>query len=143
VADAPWRCSQCGTVNEPAANACRSCGRWPSLFDLEQGAIDGENETTYGDPADTASFPEPVPSAYEPASAPEPAPVETPEPEPHRGAEPSTPDASGGQPSPAPWRGPEPAIPQLPQGTWLRRLSRVAIPIAIAIYVLISALTNR
>jgi hypothetical protein len=40
VADAPWRCSQCGTVNEPVANACRTCGRWPSLFDLEQETID-------------------------------------------------------------------------------------------------------
>ena len=40
VADAPWRCSQCGTVNEPVANACRTCGRWPSLFDLEQSSVD-------------------------------------------------------------------------------------------------------
>jgi predicted ATP-dependent serine protease len=40
VADAPWRCSQCGTINEPAANACRACGRWPSLFDLEESQVD-------------------------------------------------------------------------------------------------------
>jgi predicted ATP-dependent serine protease len=40
VADAPWRCSECGTVNEPVANACRTCGRWPSLFDLEQSKVD-------------------------------------------------------------------------------------------------------
>jgi predicted ATP-dependent serine protease len=40
VADAPWRCSQCGTVNEPVANACRTCGRWPSLFDLEQSKVE-------------------------------------------------------------------------------------------------------
>jgi len=40
VADAPWRCSQCGTVNEPVANACRTCGRWPSLFDLEESKIE-------------------------------------------------------------------------------------------------------
>jgi predicted ATP-dependent serine protease len=40
MADAPWRCSQCGTVNEPVANACRTCGRWPSLFDLEASKID-------------------------------------------------------------------------------------------------------
>ena len=39
MADAPWQCPQCGTVNEPSANACRSCGRWPSLFDLERGAV--------------------------------------------------------------------------------------------------------
>lgn len=39
MADAPWQCPQCGTVNEPSANSCRSCGRWPSLFDLERGAV--------------------------------------------------------------------------------------------------------
>jgi hypothetical protein len=42
VADAPWRCSQCGTVNEPVANACRTCGRWPSLFELEGSTIEAE-----------------------------------------------------------------------------------------------------
>ena len=40
MADAPWRCSQCGTVNEPVANACRTCGRWPSLFELEGSTIE-------------------------------------------------------------------------------------------------------
>jgi hypothetical protein len=30
-----WRCSQCGTVNEPGARACSGCGKWPSLFDLQ------------------------------------------------------------------------------------------------------------
>jgi hypothetical protein len=42
MADAPWRCSQCGTVNEPVANACRTCGRWPSLFELEGSTIEAE-----------------------------------------------------------------------------------------------------
>ena len=36
MADAPWRCSECGTVNEPVANSCRTCGKWPSLFDLQE-----------------------------------------------------------------------------------------------------------
>ncbi len=40
MADAPWRCSQCGTVNEPVANACRTCGRWPSLFDIEESKVE-------------------------------------------------------------------------------------------------------
>ena len=40
MADAPWRCSQCGTINEPVANACRTCGRWPSLFDLQESLVD-------------------------------------------------------------------------------------------------------
>jgi hypothetical protein len=30
-----WRCSQCGTVNEPGAQKCSGCGKWPSLFDLQ------------------------------------------------------------------------------------------------------------
>jgi hypothetical protein len=42
VPDVPWRCSQCGTVNEPVANACRTCGRWPSLFELEGSTIEVE-----------------------------------------------------------------------------------------------------
>ena len=41
MATAPWRCSQCGTINEPVANSCRTCGKWPSLFDLEDSAVEG------------------------------------------------------------------------------------------------------
>lgn len=44
MADAPWQCPQCGTINEPVANACRTCGRWPSLFDLERGAVAAAGE---------------------------------------------------------------------------------------------------
>ncbi len=40
MATAPWRCSQCGTINEPVANSCRTCGKWPSLFDLEDNLVD-------------------------------------------------------------------------------------------------------
>jgi hypothetical protein len=46
MADAPWRCSQCGTVNEPVANACRTCGRWPSLFELEGSTLEAEQADT-------------------------------------------------------------------------------------------------
>ena len=49
MADAPWRCSQCGTVNEPVANACRTCGRWPSLFDLEQDTIGADTPAAVDD----------------------------------------------------------------------------------------------
>ena len=35
-----WRCSQCGAVNEPDARACAECGKWPSLFDLQDGAVE-------------------------------------------------------------------------------------------------------
>ena len=40
MADAPWRCSECGTINEPVANACRTCGKWPSLFDLQDSLVE-------------------------------------------------------------------------------------------------------
>ena len=30
-----WVCSQCGTVNEAGARRCSGCGKWPSLFDLQ------------------------------------------------------------------------------------------------------------
>jgi hypothetical protein len=40
MADHPWRCSQCGTINEPVANSCRNCGKWPSLFDLEDKVVE-------------------------------------------------------------------------------------------------------
>jgi hypothetical protein len=48
--NAPWRCLQCGTVNEPAATSCRSCGHWPSLFDLQDSAVGG-TETSEREPA--------------------------------------------------------------------------------------------
>jgi hypothetical protein len=43
MAERPWRCSQCGTINEPVANSCRTCGKWPSLFDLEDNAVEDED----------------------------------------------------------------------------------------------------
>jgi hypothetical protein len=48
-----WRCSQCGTVNEPGARACSGCGKWPSLFDLQNAVEDapaGAQETELFDP---------------------------------------------------------------------------------------------
>ena len=79
MADAPWRCSECGTINEPVANACRTCGRWPSLFDLQESVVDeGELDApaelrlprteveafepeTFEPDAESAAEPEPVP----------------------------------------------------------------------------------
>jgi hypothetical protein len=40
MAPKAWRCSQCGTVNEPGARACRECGKWPSLFDLQDPVVE-------------------------------------------------------------------------------------------------------
>ena len=50
MANAPWRCSECGTINEPVANACRTCGRWPSLFDLQESVVDDDVEPVQVEP---------------------------------------------------------------------------------------------
>ena len=99
--DAPWRCSECGTVNEPAANACRTCGRWPSLFDLEDSTL------------------EDIPPASASASASAPAPADDTPPEIEE------PDESEA-----------PATP-----SW-RRLLRFAVPVGVALYILISSALN-
>jgi hypothetical protein len=67
VADAPWRCSECGTINEPVANACRTCGRWPSLFDLESSTIEVEEPTADPDTfeAQTAEVEELEPEVFD------------------------------------------------------------------------------
>jgi hypothetical protein len=70
----PWRCSQCGTINEPVANSCRTCGKWPSLFDLEDSTVeDGDFEPiAEPDPVQTYDAPEPMTVEVEPYEAPEP-----------------------------------------------------------------------
>jgi hypothetical protein len=55
--DAPWRCSECGTVNEPVANSCRTCGKWPSLFDLQDSLVDDVEREEARAPATTEAFP--------------------------------------------------------------------------------------
>jgi hypothetical protein len=55
--DAPWRCSECGTVNEPVANSCRTCGKWPSLFDLQDSLVDDVEREEARAPATTEVFP--------------------------------------------------------------------------------------
>jgi predicted nucleic acid-binding Zn-ribbon protein len=68
VPDAPWRCSQCGTVNEPVANACRTCGRWPSLFELEGSTIEADEPVADDDafPAQTVEVEQLEPEVFEP-----------------------------------------------------------------------------
>ncbi len=62
--DAPWRCSQCGTVNEPVANSCRTCGKWPSLFDLQDSVVE---DVEYDLPQRSVAEPEAyVPDTFEP-----------------------------------------------------------------------------
>jgi hypothetical protein len=83
VAERPWRCSQCGTINEPVANSCRTCGKWPSLFDLEDNSVeDTEYELPERVPVDVYEAPEPVQTI----DAPEPLTVEV---EPFEEAEPA------------------------------------------------------
>jgi hypothetical protein len=119
VADAPWRCSQCGTINEPVANACRTCGRWPSLFDLEESKIeDLPASATF---EDDSEFVELELAAPEPESAPEPEQQVPPE---------VTEDAP---------------VDQEARSRRRRRqqLVRFAIPVGIALYILISSIANR
>jgi hypothetical protein len=121
VAQAPWRCSQCGTINEPVANACRTCGRWPSLFDLEESkiedvpaALDAEDEGGFVDLESPAPEPEP---AFEPELD-QPPPTEA---------------------------NLEPPVDQEVRTRRRRRqqLVRFAIPVGIALYILISSIANR
>jgi hypothetical protein len=118
VADAPWRCSQCGTVNEPVANACRTCGRWPSLFELEGSTIESEPQV------------QAPPELYE--LEPEPVQAEYAEPEVYEVDQPVDVDE-------AEVDGDE---QQVPKPLW-QRLASLIVPIGVVLYILISALANR
>ena len=120
MADAPWRCSQCGTVNEPVANACRTCGRWPSLFELEGSTIEAdavENRAPVEvwDPDRTeAEYAEPETLEPEPYDVGEPLEVEE-----------LDVDEEAEQPKPL-WK----------------RLASFIVPIGVVLYIVISALVN-
>lgn len=124
MADAPWRCSQCGTVNEPSANACRSCGRWPSLFDLEQGAVDVEPQVV----EEGFARPTTAPEEFQ-------VPVESPPVE----VEPEYEDVPE---KPVEWRGPEDPLDRPMQG-WPAKLASWIVPIAFLVYIAISIIANR
>jgi hypothetical protein len=120
MADAPWRCSQCGTVNEPVANACRTCGRWPSLFELEGSTIESESQE------------QAPPELYDPDG------VET------EHAEPEIFDV--GEPvdvevEPLDEAAEEPDEYEEPKPLW-QRLTRFIIPIGVVLYIVISTLVN-
>jgi hypothetical protein len=118
MADAPWRCSQCGTVNEPVANACRTCGRWPSLFELEGSTIDAETVEA-----------RPQAEIYEP-DAPEPVYVE---PEVYDVGEPVDVEVDDVTPIDEEVEEPKPL--------W-QRLASFVVPIGIVLYIIVSALVN-
>ena len=117
MADAPWRCSECGTVNEPVANACRTCGRWPSLFELEGSTIEtdmpreAEQSAELYEP-DVVYIDDLGPDVYDLGEAPE--------------VDDDLGDEQAAPPKP-PWR----------------RLGRLIVPIGVVLYLLISALANR
>jgi predicted nucleic acid-binding Zn-ribbon protein len=118
VADAPWRCSQCGTVNEPVANACRTCGRWPSLFDLEQNTIE----------ADSPDIEEDI---YEARTVD----VET--------LDPEDVDVGGdGVEMPTELEADDDDEPSPAKPGW-QRFARLIVPIGVVLYILISSLANR
>jgi hypothetical protein len=118
VADAPWRCSQCGTVNEPVANACRTCGRWPSLFELESSSIDA------GEPV--------LDDEYEARTVD----VEEIEPEP----EPFDPQVDEVDLPPELESSDEAGQP--PKPSW-QRFVRLIVPIGVVLYIVITAIANR
>jgi hypothetical protein len=115
MADAPWRCSQCGTVNEPVANACRTCGRWPSLFELEGSTL----ETT--DPQEQAP-----PELYEPDVVE----AEYAEPEVYEVGEPIEIEEIDVDEE-----------MERPKPLW-QRLSSLIIPIGVVLYIVVSAIAN-
>jgi hypothetical protein len=118
VADAPWQCSQCGTVNEPVANACRTCGRWPSLFDLEASKIEVDAPVADDDAyaARTVEIERIEPEVYD-VGVEEEVPVEI-----------ELPD--------------EEVEADVPKPLW-QRLASLIVPIGVVLYILISALANR
>lgn len=120
MAGAPWRCSQCGTVNEPAANACRTCGRWPSLFDLEASTIPVDEPVTYDEADEYAA------QTVE---------IETTEPEIYDAA-PTTTEAYEEEIEPLDDEEAEP-----PKPLW-QRLASLIVPIGVVLYIVISALVN-
>lgn len=122
MADAPWRCSQCGTINEPAANSCRTCGRWPSLFDLQSGAIGAEEEQELEeDYRVDAPAPEEAPAPVELGEAPAPAPAEVGE---------------------LPEEEPVEEEPEVGRRRSSRQLARLIIPLLVLLYVLVRTFTN-
>jgi hypothetical protein len=119
MASGPWRCSQCGTVNEPVANSCRTCGKWPSLFDLEDSVLDDAELEQVGEPEYEAV---PV-ETFEPRTVE----VETFEPRPRH----APPETFGGEPF-------EPVEPDDEQPGRGPRWVQALVPIAFLVYFLIS-----
>ena len=119
MADAPWRCSECGTVNEPVANACRTCGRWPSLFDLQESLVDDVDEPEFARVDSSGPQPTHVPEV-EPA---------------FEEFEPETMEA--------PLTTVETAEVETPTARRRRYIGRFIVPLAVVIYLVITTIVNR
>ena len=117
MAEGAWRCSQCGTVNEPVANACRTCGRWPSLFELESSAVESDAPVADDDEfqAPTVAVEQLEPEVFEP------------EPELDAELPPEFEEDEEAEPTRSRWR----------------VLARLIVPIGVVVYVLVSALVDR
>jgi hypothetical protein len=108
-------------VNEPVANSCRTCGRWPSLFDLERDSLES-GAPTYDDAdefaAQTIDVEVAEPVVYDPV-----APADAPPP----AESPPVPDDEVEDAAPKP--------------VW-QRLAGFIVPIAVVVYIIISAVVN-
>ena len=115
MADAPWRCLECGTVNEPVANACRTCGRWPSLFDLQESLVDEVDEPEFASKPEPTYVPEVEPAFEE--------------------VEPETMEA--------PPTTVETAEVETPTARRRRYIGRFIVPLAVVVYLVITTIVNR
>jgi hypothetical protein len=108
-------------VNEPVANACRTCGRWPSLFDLERSTVESDEPVSYDDADEFAATTVDVevaePDVYEPAAPSEASPE----------LEPELDEVELEEPDRRP--------------VW-QRLASLIVPIGVVLYIIISALAN-
>jgi len=104
-------------VNEPVANACRTCGRWPSLFELEGSTIEGEQPAEVADDpfeAQTIEVEEVEPEVFDT-------------------------DLEGVELPPEFEAEEDDEAPRKPG--W-RRFVRLVVPVGIALYILVSALVR-
>lgn len=66
MAQNAWRCSQCGAINEPGSRACHACGKWPSLFDLQDNVVEDAQPQAAAQP--TVEVGEFEPQTFEPVT---------------------------------------------------------------------------
>jgi hypothetical protein len=133
MAEHPWRCSNCGTINEPVANSCRTCGKWPSLFDLEDSALDADDvdfEQVHQHSPERAPELASTPAPVQPQEAPEPMTVEVETYEPYAEPEPA-PRRRRFEPPPT-----EPVLEGEEQSG--RRWVSWLVPLAFVVYLVIS-----